>query len=45
MVNLNTIINDAFRRHFLFGVSSKISSFWHYFTDKALNKILSLFAD
>jgi hypothetical protein len=26
-----------FRHHFLFGVSSKISSFWHYFTDKALN--------
>ena len=26
-----------FRHHFLFGVSSKISSFSHYFTDKALN--------
>ena len=26
-----------FRHHFLFGVSSIISSFWHYFTDKALN--------
>jgi hypothetical protein len=26
-----------FRHHFLFGVSSKIPSFWHYFTDKALN--------
>jgi hypothetical protein len=26
-----------FRHHFLFGVSTKISSFWHYFTDKALN--------
>jgi hypothetical protein len=26
-----------FRHHFLFGVSSKISLFWHYFTDKALN--------
>jgi hypothetical protein len=26
-----------FRHHFLFGVPSKISSFWHYFTDKALN--------
>jgi hypothetical protein len=28
-----------FRHHFLFGISSKISSFWHYFTDKALNKL------
>ena len=26
-----------FRHHFVFGVPSKISSFYHYFTDKALN--------
>ena len=26
-----------FRHHFLFGISSKISSFQHYFTDKTLN--------
>jgi hypothetical protein len=26
-----------FRHHFLFGVSSKISSFWYYFRDNALN--------
>ena len=29
-----------FRHHFLFGVPSKISSFYHYFTDKALNILL-----
>jgi hypothetical protein len=26
-----------FRHHFLFGVSSKISSFWYYFRDNALD--------
>ena len=31
-----------FRRHFLFGVSSKISSFWHYFTDEGLNILFKL---
>jgi hypothetical protein len=34
-----------FRHHFLSGVSSKISSVWHYFTDEALNILLSSFAD